>query len=168
MQPLPSDILRGVLENLEELVFPQVEGAHAKSVAKCTRILINHVILRLEKEPELLAEDNREKRELLTRAANEIESGVAAEVPSVAQLVPHLRRVASTVSPDQSLPALTDENDGLKAEFLSLLQRLHAERSALGDAFESLRKPLRAQLRAQMEREQSLVAPAFGSDPFPF
>jgi hypothetical protein len=168
MQPLPSDILRGVLENLEELVFPQVEGAHAKSVAKCTRILLNHVILRLERESELLAEDNREKRELLARTADEIESGAAANVPSVSQLVPRLRKVASTVGQDQSLSALTDENDGLKTEFVSLLQRLHAERSVLGDAFESLREPLRAQLRAQMEREQSLVAPAFGSDPFPF
>jgi hypothetical protein len=69
MNPSAQDILRGCVENLEELVAPEISSPHAKSAMMCARMLINHVILRLDQEGAALVEDCREKRRLLATLA---------------------------------------------------------------------------------------------------
>lgn len=172
MQPYPSDILRGVLENLEALVFPQLEDDHAKSVAKCTRILINHVILRLEQEIPALLQDSEEKRQLLNKLADDIAALPTPQADSLQSLAQSLRTGADEPPLSDSaatLEVVTAENDWLKETLEKAIYALHDKREELGEAhFARLNGAIRRQLRAQTERELALVAPAYGEDPFPF
>ena len=169
MQPLPVNILAAILENLDSIVFPEISSPHARSTAKCTRILLNHLILRLEAEPMLLIQDSNEKRAMLAELASDAASLehvppalLHALVAAVSPTVPHSETNAG-------LECLTTENDRLKAVVEDLLILLRGARTSLGEAvFTHLNDRMRKQLSAQVERELSLVAPAFEGDLMPF
>jgi hypothetical protein len=162
MFPLPAEILRGVLENLDEIVFPQVQDAHGGSVAKCSRMLIKHVILRLENEPQMLAADSAEKRELLAvLAAESASSGNEQLVALGSQIATVLDE--ATPGPEAGLAAQTAGNDRLKAAFDTVLIGIGV--TGLDSSWvEKARDRLRNQMRAQMNRELALVAGAFGAE----
>ena len=110
MNPSTQDILRGCVENLEELVMPEVTSPHAKSALMCVRMLINHAIVRIEAEGEWLAGDCREKRELLSKLAK------AGELP--APLVAEVATLAGDPEPEHTpLAALTSRDDAWKRLF---------------------------------------------------
>lgn len=154
MRPTSAQILRGVVANLEELVLPQLEGPHAQSAAANAVMLLEHVILRLESEGRALAADNHEKRALL---------GSLGEVPAP------LERAAREVSerlvdaPENgtyaSIDALTEENERLKSILDDWLMAIHSAADVDEAETDRLRAPIRAQLRAQVDREAAFVAP---------
>jgi hypothetical protein len=168
MQPTSADILRAVVANLEELVLPQLEGDHARSAGECARMLVNHVILRLEAEGEVLAVDNAEKRTVLLGLARDLSA--ERVTPDIADLAAAIERGVAAcpdVGEYRSVAALTAENDALKALMDVAVRRLHDARSELDESrAAALRAALRVQLRAQIDREASLVAPAMDRAPF--
>jgi hypothetical protein len=131
--------------------------------------VLNHVVLRLENEPQALLQDNAEKRELFGRLSALIDRDAAAR--SVGRL-PELARTMSALAqeraPDSYVPTerLVQTNDRLKEVADQLIQQLHAHRAELGDAFDAIRQPLRRQLRAQMDREVAMIAPAMDGPMF--
>ncbi len=172
MQPTPTNILRGVLENLEALVFPHIQDPHAKSVAKVTRILIDHVILRLDQEIPTLLTDSAEKRALLARLAQDIASLPHEQAGGLSMIVDTLKAAAERPAPSDvaaTLEIITADNDRLKEAVEKAIYALYDARSQLTETtFARLNGAIREQLRAQTERELALVAPAYGNDPFPF
>lgn len=146
MQPSSIDIVRGCLENLEEMVFPEVSTPHGVSAVRGVRMMLKHLVLRLEKEAAALVLDSKEKRELFSQAAAE------------AQLDERVRRIirqgveaAPAPLPLVSPEALTAENDHWKR----LAERVLAEPGA-----EPIRGRIRRQLRAQMDREAEYTVAA--------
>lgn len=150
MNPSTQEILLGCVQNLEELVMPEVSSPHAKSALLCVRMLINHAIVRIEAEGEWLAADCREKRELLAALAKagELPGPLAAEVET-------LSADAEPVSVPVAL--LTARNDAWKRLFEQALD------SNLSPA---VRASLRAQLAAQIQRENQCCAPVLDGPMF--
>ena len=172
MQPTPTNILRGVLENLEALVFPHIQDPHAKSVAKVTRILISHVILRFDQEIPMLLMDSAEKRALLARLAEDIAklpSEQAGDLPAIAGILKAAAEQPVPCGVAATLESITADNDRLKDAVETVIYALYESRSKLTEAtFARLDGAIRQQLRVQTEGELALVAPAYGNDPFPF
>jgi hypothetical protein len=165
MQPSSVQLLRAVVANLEELVIPQLEGDHARSAAECARMVVNHVILRLEGEGEVLGTDNAEKRLLLAGLATTLEAGRTTAGADLAAMVrSELEALPATMS-YVSMDRLTMENDTLKEVLEQVIIALHEAAQALGRV-EGMRSEIRAQLRAQLDRETSLVVPAMDRPPF--
>ncbi|HMO74613.1 MAG TPA: hypothetical protein PKD99_11740 [Sphingopyxis sp.] len=150
MNPSAQDILRGCVENLEELVAPELTSPHAKSAMMCARMLLNHVILRLEQEGAALAADCREKRKLLCTLAD------AGEFP--ASLAAEIGALAADPEPDHTAVAvLTARDDAWKRLF---------EKALAEPLSPAVRDGLRAQLAAQIGRENSYCAPALDGPMF--
>lgn len=144
MNPSAQDILRGCVENLEELVAPELASPHAKSAMMCARMLINHVILRLDGEGEALATDCAEKRALFEQLLGEgaLPSGVATAAKAM---------LAQDEPAYTSIAALTERNDAWK--------RL-VEQTTANLAPGETRKRIRQQLLAQVGRENVWCGPA--------
>lgn len=150
MNPSTQDILRGCVENLEELVMPEVTSPHAKSALLCVRMLINHAIVRIEAEGEWLAADCREKRKALSALAQ------AGELP--APLAAEVEALAADPEPGHTpVAVLTSRDDGWKRLF---------ERALAGDLSPAARAALRAQLAAQIQRENQCCAPVLDGPMF--
>jgi hypothetical protein len=140
MQPNPIEILRCCVENLEQLIIPEITSKHGTSAVNCIRMMLNHVALRLELEPAALAEDNLEKRAILEELATE------AQIPSAAR-----EAVASALAGISADADATSVNEGLRRGFIALLD---------ADIPDEVRRRLRAQMRAQIEREGQYTLPA--------
>ena len=143
MNPSTQEILRGCVQNLEELVMPEVTSPHARSALMCVRMLMNHAIVRIEAEGDWLAADCREKRELLSALAK------AGELP--APLAAEVDRLAADPEPEHTpVAALTSRDDAWKRLF---------ERALEAPLSPAVRASLRAQIAAQIERENQCCAP---------
>lgn len=167
MQPTNLDILRSVVVNLEAEVLPQLEGPSARSSGACIRMLLNHVILRLEGEDEALDADSREKRELLASLASELRGHGDEQLEALATRLG--RDAAGVTDPGSPVPtaALAAENDALKELVATAVDTIHDARGRLGDdTCDRLLAPVRGQLRAQLDRELALVTPALDGPPF--
>lgn len=150
MNPSTQDVLRGCVQNLEELVMPEVTSPHAKSALMCVRMLINHTIVRIEAEGEWLAADCREKRDLLGALARAggLPAALAAEVETLA---------ADPEPAYTPVAALTERDDAWKRLF---------ERVLDAPISPAVRASLRAQLAAQLERENACCAPVLDGPMF--
>lgn len=150
MNPSAQDILRGCVDNLEELVAPELSSPHAKSAMMCARMLINHVILRLDQEGAALVADCHEKRELLSFLA-----GTGEFSPALAAGV---QALGAEPEPEAvSTRQLTERNDAWKRLMETALEE------PLSPA---TRARLRRQLAAQIAREAAYCIPAMDGPMF--
>ncbi|MCK9541601.1 MAG: hypothetical protein M0R03_06165 [Novosphingobium sp.] len=150
MNPSAQEVLKSCVQNLEELVAPELTSPHAKSAMMCARMLINHVILRLDGEGEALAADCREKRALLAQLAQEgtLDADCAAQVAAMLE----------APEPEHtSIATLTARDDAWKR----LTERVLA---GLGDG--EPRARIRRQLAAQISRENACCGPAMDGPMF--
>lgn len=154
MKPTSAQVLRGVVENLNELVVPQLEGPHAQSAVANATMLLEHVILRLESEGEALTADNGEKRALL-QSLGEVPAPLTGAAHRVSEVLAETPAAGTYVSID----ALTAENEALKAILDEWLRAVHGATDLDEATSQTLRDPVRSQLRAQVDREAELVAP---------
>jgi hypothetical protein len=169
MQPTTVELLRGVVVNFEELILPDLKPGHAASAGSCIRMVLNHIILRLEQEPQVLLQDIAEKRALFAQLVEQMDrdpklrgierlSSLSGRMAALAKTTP-----ATGYVPVGDLVALDDE---MKTAVSDLIEELHAQRDAIGEAFDTMREPIRLQLRAQMDREIGMVAPAMDGPMF--
>lgn len=144
MNPLAQEVLKSCVQNLEELVAPDLSDPHAKSALMCVRMLINHVVLRLDLEGDALVEDCRDKRALY--------SGLADADSFDPSLVFDIRGLLKIEEPVHTPIALiTARNEAWK--------RI-AERILASQIDEQTRHSVRAQLQRQIGRENAYCAPA--------
>jgi hypothetical protein len=148
LNPTCTDLLQAVITNLDELVLPQLEGPHARSAAKNMKLILEHVIQRLPVEGASLAQDNAEKRVVL------------AEVTERAG-APELRNRLDSIPSAGVYVTLADvATEAAALRQLAVDTSLFVHRSAeLGEEqTDALLAPLRAQLRAQLDRDAASIA----------
>ena len=150
MNPSAQEVLKACVQNLEELVTPGLSDPHAKSALMCVRMLMNHVVLRLDQEGAALAQDCAEKRELFAGLASEgtLDAGVAEEVH-----------------------ALLADEDPRWTGIYALTARDEAWKRVMERALATLddgepRERIRRQLLAQVTRENAMCAPALDGPMF--
>jgi len=146
MQPSSIEILRCCVENLEELVIPEVTSRHATSAVNCIRMMLNHVALRLELEPAALSQDNREKTDLLA----ELEADAALPA-ALRETIASALGEAGSAADASGVEALTRVNEALRRGYVAVLD---------ANISDDVRRRLRAQMRAQIEREGRYTMPA--------
>jgi len=150
MNPSAQEVLKSCVQNLEELVAPELANPHAKSAMMCARMLINHVILRLGQEGDALATDCREKRALFARLAEEgaLDPDSAADVTAMLEASePEYTSIATLTERDEAWKRLTER-----------------ALSRLGDG--EPRARIRRQLAAQITRENACCGPAMDGPMF--
>lgn len=145
LNPTSRDLLRAAIATMEELILPQLEGPHARSAAKNINLLLTHVIHRLEHEGPSLAEDNTEKRAVLSALTDRIG---ATELRTRLDAIP---AAGSYVT----IEDLASEAGQLRQ--LAIDASLHVHRACEERAAVVL-APLRAQLRAQLDRDVAAVS----------
>lgn len=150
MNPSAQEVLRSCVQNLEELVAPELQSPHAKSAMMCVRMLLNHVILRLDLEGQALAVDSAEKRELLSAlvADRSVSDGLAEEIATM---------LGETEPAFTPIDELTARNEAWKKLIEKVLHNA-------GDG--ALRLRVRSQLVAQVARENAFCAPALDGPMF--
>jgi hypothetical protein len=148
LNPTCADLLEAVITNLDELVLPQLEGPHSRSAAKNMKLILQHVIQRLPVEGSALATDNDEKRAVLAEVT---EKAGASELRSRLDAIPSAGRYVA-------LADLADEAAALRQ--LSVDTSLFVHRNLALEESEAaeLIAPLRAQLRAQLDRDSTSIA----------
>jgi hypothetical protein len=148
LNPTCPDLLRAVMTNLDELVLPQLEGPHARSAAKNIKLLLTHVIYRLEHQGGALATDNAEKRAVLAALTEQVGAG---DLQARLDAIPS---AGSYVDIDE----LAEEAAQLRQLAIDTSLHVHRNRDAIGaDRAAALLSPLRTQLRAQLDRDRAAV-----------
>ncbi|TAM64460.1 hypothetical protein [Mycobacterium sp.] len=153
LNPTCPELLRAVIANLDELVLPQLEGPHARSSVKNMKLLLTHVIHRLEHEGPELAADNAEKRVAITELVE-----LAPDLDGAAELGRRLEKIPSAGS-YVAVATLADEAGQLRQLAIDASLLVHGNTAALGqEKADELLAPLRRQLRAQLGRDLGAVA----------
>jgi hypothetical protein len=148
LKPTCPDLLRAVIANIDELVLPQLQGPHARSAANNIKLLLTHVIHRLQHEGNALAADNAEKRTVLAAltdqvGANDLRSRLEA-IPSAGAYTP--------------IECLAGEAIHLRQLAVDTSLYVHGSVADIGeDKVAELLGPLRAQLRTQLDRDSAAV-----------
>src|SRR5271154_4863269 len=65
MRPTTPELISAIVESLERQVAPNVQDKWAASALRSATQLLNHLAVRVERESEVLAEDNRDVRQVL-------------------------------------------------------------------------------------------------------
>lgn len=164
MHPSITRILQGIVADLDHLILPQLKGPQAESAGQCARMLLDHVIHRLENEGPSLHADSLEKRQVLQEIARLLTATPAtAEHPQLQSLVCGIREGIDRIPPTPrfiSFEEITAENDRLKALMETAITVLHERRSELDSkAYDDMRKTIRHQLRSQLNRELAAIEP---------
>ena len=144
MNPPAGEVLHACVQNLEELVAPQLTDPHAKSALMCVRMLINHVILRLAQEGPALAADCAEKHQLFEGL---LEQGLLD--PALASEIAELLVAPEPVH--TPIETLTARDEAWKR----VTERALA---GLGEGMD--RDRIRRQLVTQVTRENAFCGPA--------
>ncbi|MEB3071699.1 hypothetical protein [[Mycobacterium] vasticus] len=149
LNPTCPDLLRAIIANMDEVVLPQLEGPHALSAGKNIKLLLAHVIYRLEHEGESLATDNAEKRSVL---ATLTERAGASELRARLDGIPDAGRYVRVE--DLAVEAIRLRELAVDASLY-----VHHNAATLGAAATAeCLGPLRAQLRAQLDRDSAAVS----------
>lgn len=150
MNPSAQEVLKSCVQNLEELVAPGLTDPHARSALMCVRMLLNHVVFRLDLEGEALAADCREKRALFAALAQEggLDTALASDIAAM----------CGTDEPAWTpIAEITARNEAWK--------RL-AERVLASHIGSQARTQVRDQLVRQIGRENAMCAPAMDGPMF--
>jgi hypothetical protein len=148
LNPTCTDLLQAVIANLDELVMPQLEGPHARSAAKNMKLILEHVIQRLPVEGASLAQDNAEKRVVLAEVTQE---AGASELYARLGAIP-------TAGDYVSLADVAQEAAALRQLAVDTSLFVHRSTDLDDERTDALLAPLRAQLRAQLDRDAASIA----------
>lgn len=169
MRPRTDEILKSLLWTFDEWIVPDVTTPYAKSLTLTMGNLLRHVILRVELEGDLLFEDNRDLRAVLGEVGGFIEglkpvpdglSGTGAEIAAALGQEYH----GGDVYP--SVARLVEEATALRWVLVHAIDALQGARDALSDdsAYLAARQAIRDYLGRQLDREGTMIEPAFTAD----
>jgi hypothetical protein len=161
MRPSAEEIVRSVAATFDEYLLPEIEEPFARSLALTVSNLLRHVAVRIEHEGPMLVAEIADLRTVLGEirafaAANQGCDTVLAQVDAVCDKSP----------PDGSyvgIRRLHDEAGELGWALQGAIRALDetAPTIATIDSYADLRLSIRRHLRRSLEREGSLIVPAF-------
>jgi hypothetical protein len=145
MTPTSKELIQAIIAAIDTTVLPQVEEKQAASSLRAMRTLLEHLAVRVEIEPDVLAADNKDAEDTLRR---------------VGRALP-----AASTSSSASLVNLNNHNNALQALVDSELLTLPAVGSETAEQA-TTRRELRGYLARRHGREREMVFPAFLGAPF--
>jgi len=161
--PSAVDCLKSVEYTLKHKIGPSLTGSMERSELASAGHLLRHVICRIESEGEVLSEDIRSLRRLLTDIKTYAAS-LAYGSPALARSIEEV--LHRRFRPADSYPSLTSlaEEAGALREALAAAQQWLIDKSGdLKDKADYLeiRERIRAYIAQQLTAEASLIEPAF-------
>lgn len=159
MRPSADEILRSVIGSFDEYIVPEVTEPFARSMALTISNLLRHVALRIEHEASLLLAEVGELRTLLGEICLFVSgTGAAAGGAAFERLQDDINGALAIAGGD-----ISAEADRLGWLLQQSIRTLEAARPAFteDDEYAEMRRGIRRYLRRSLEREGSLIVPAF-------
>ena len=161
IHPSAAQIVRNIEATLVDVVEPAVQTTTARSALATIGHLLRHVVLRIEQEGQILADDILVQQALLADVAAYLatagDAGQAEDIQAV---------LAQAAAPDARYPSL-----GIMGARASLLRQaiqdalifLQDQRDTRKDApaYQTIRAAIRTYLAADVQAEGTLIHPAF-------
>lgn len=143
MRPTSRDLIESIIAAIDATILPAVAEKQAASSLRAARTLLEHLAVRVEVEPEVLAADNRDAEGVL--------AGIGERLPDA----PTETGVRALGARNALLQRLVD-------------QRLRAMPIAGRESDEdaAVRAALREYLKRRHARERDMIFPAFLGTPF--
>jgi hypothetical protein len=136
MTPTSRELIQAIIAAIDTTVLPQVEEKQAASSLRAMRTLLEHLAVRVEVEPDVLAADNQDAEDTLRRLGRSPPSANTSSTASLVNLNNHNNVLQGIV-----VGAETAEQAKTRAELRGYLARRHG-------------------------REHEMVFPAFLGTPF--
>lgn len=161
MRPSAEEILRSVAATFDEYLLPEIAEPFAHSLALTVSNLLRHLALRMEHEGPMLVAEITELRAVL----GEIKAFAAAS-PGCEAVLAHVDATRGAQRGDGSyvgLLALHGEATELGWALQHAIRALDDAAPAIAtvDGYAEVRQSIRRYLRRSLEREGSLIVPAF-------
>ena len=168
MRPSVKEIIDGMSWALDTRVAPHVTQKWAASYLRSIKGLLLHLSERVEKEGELLFNDNQVVRELLKRQLeriadfdDEVWVDLSSEIEEALQKQWRKPEVYLTVA------SLEEENLCYRRIVDSLIKAVHENGSLLSDEVTNqMHEETVAYLKEKIEKEKDLYDPAFSGRPY--
>jgi hypothetical protein len=163
MRPTSEELLKGIKDAIDNHILPDLSSPYPMSIAGTVSVLLDHLILRVEKEGQLLAESNWDIRDTLEAALSTLQhSEQASAIPGLLRLERDIREKLSKEhrARDEypSVRSLTEENNDLRETLIDLLQTVDAAKEHLeADSLTELRGRVTDCSKRQLDREFYLV-----------
>ena len=160
MRPNAVEILRSIGATFDEYLLPEISEPFARSLALTISNLLRHVTLRVEQEGGMLAAEITDLRDVLGLTASFASSAgldeVAAEIRTACEHEP-----AAIAFVEMS--ELEDEAMALQWALQHAIRAFDTRRDELAgrDGYQEVRRAIRQYLRRSLEREGTLIVPAF-------
>ncbi|MCZ7526581.1 MAG: hypothetical protein M5U14_09525 [Acidimicrobiia bacterium] len=161
MRPRADEVLRSAIQTLDEEVLPAVAEPYARSLALTVSNLLRHVLVRLEREGPVLAEELHDLRGSLAEVADLLREAEGAEI--VGEIDTVLTRTWREPGEHPTLAGLDGEASALRAVVDRTLRALHTGGARPGgdDPRGLALGVLRAYLARHLDREMPFVVEAF-------
>ena len=142
MRPTSRELIESIIAAIDTTILPAVEEKQAASSLRAARTLLEHLAVRVETEPEVLAADNQDAAAVLAGLGDVPDAGEGGGV-----LALRARNAALQSAIDQRLRAMPI-----------------AGRESPAQA--EVRRVLRDYLARRLARERDMIFPAFLGTPF--
>lgn len=166
MRPRTDEILLSLLWTFEKHIAPEVQSDYAKSLTLTMGNLIDHVRLRVRHEGELMYEERAEIRRLLSVIAAFARSISGPEWATLVQAIEDALQGTASGAAYLSTIRLTEQLTVLRAALSRALVQLQDGRPNLESLpdYRRIRADIRQHLARTLDREGSLIEPAFVRD----
>jgi hypothetical protein len=160
MKPTAADVLRSAIWSYDTYIQPEVREPFAQSLSLTVGNLLRHVLARVEREGQLLFEDNRELTEVLLAVRRFAASLDPARRTAALDALPAAvdEALSREFWKDGEYPALhlvVERACCLRSVLDDAIRALQSVRDTLGDRddYRDLRDRIRVYLRHQLERQ---------------
>lgn len=147
MQPSSRQLIEAIAAAIDDVILPQVEEKQAASSLRAARTLLEHLAVRVEIEPDIIAADNRDASEAL------------------AAMMALLGKPADPVDLGEGFQGAVAANRTLQERLDAVARALPPESAPAGASVE-VRALLRDYIDRRHARERPMIFPAFLGTPF--
>jgi hypothetical protein len=164
VRPTAEEILKGIKYTLEEVVAPDLRSPWPKWMAEQMGYFLDHLVLRDEKELEVLKDENEDLQEILLEAeAGFREMGEIPYKRDLRRLAEEIGDLIKADPGDLTIPQMRETNNVLRGKVCVIIELVdkiqEKEESSLLSA---LRKKIQGYIKRQAKREAPFMHSLFG------
>jgi hypothetical protein len=168
VRPTTEEILKGIKFTLKEVIVPDLRSPWPRWMAEQIDYFIDHLVLRYQEEPQMLLDENRELREILSQAEGVFRTvglvrsdapliGLADEIKEQLQDKPQ-EKVEYT-----PVPLMQEKNNRLKSKLCEAIKAIEsAQEEREIPSLNEVREKIRTYMKKQVKREAPLMHSLFG------
>jgi len=168
MRPSIEEILKGIKFTLKEVIVPDLRSPWPQWMVEQIDYFIDHLIIRYQEEPQMLMDENRELREILSEADRVFRAvGIDRNDASLVRLADEINEQLKAQPHEEvgynPVPFMQEENNILKSKVCESIKAMErAKEEGKIPSLNAVRVKIRDYIKRQVKREGPFMHSLFG------